>query len=150
MIDDSIEKVRVEFMDELTNGLADRERTGKERFDINSKAIEDNTRAIAELTVLVKDQVTKLDTYTENVNVLTKSMTALNTVVKATAESQRNSNYDRLLVVFNKVLASKNISVTDKTNLKQLYNSWKELGGDDPKIDTMYEACENLNLVMDD
>lgn len=143
LIDEAIDKVRVELMEEFTAGLQLREDTGRERFEINSKAIEDNTRAIAELTEIVKNQVTKLDLFTE-------SITALNKVVKSSAESQCNSNYDRLLMVASKVLNSDKITITEKTNLVQLYNSWKDLGGNDPKIDTMYEECMKLKVQVDD
>ena len=141
LIDDAIGKVRDELREEFNKGLQEREDTGKERFAINSKAIEENTRAIAELTLLVKDQVTKLEWFTE-------SMTALNNTVKITADSQRNASYDRILSVSNIVLKNGKITITEKTNLRQLYSSWKELDGKDDKIDTLYEECMKLELDM--
>ena len=142
-IDEAMEKVRSEIMKEVTTGLEERDRTGKKRFEINSRAIEENTEQINRLTKLVESQITKMDAFTE-------SLTALNVIVKATAESQCNANYDRLLVVASKVLSTGKVTITEKTNLRQLYSSWKDLGGNDAKIDTMYEACEELDLILDD
>jgi hypothetical protein len=66
------------------------------------------------------------------------------------AESQKNSNYDRLLIVMSKVLKSGILTFTDKTNLLQLYTSWKELGGNDPKIETMYDECMKLKPTLEE
>ena len=118
MISEADDRLRGEFH----SGLDERDHTGKERFDINSKAIQENTEQISELTSLVRDQVTKLDMFAE-------SMTSLTRLVTASAESQRTSNYDRLLFVANKVLKSGKMTISEKTNLKQLYNSWKDLKG---------------------
>lgn len=139
MISEADERLRGEFND----GLSERENTGKERFDINSKAIKENTEQISELTSLVRDQVTKLDLFAD-------SMTSLTRLVTASAESQRNSNYDRLLFVANKVLKSGKMTISEKTNLKQLYNSWKELKGTDPKIDTLFEECMRITPIPDE
>ena len=78
------------------------------------------------------------------------SMTSLTRLVTASAESQRTSNYDRLLFVANKVLKSGKMTITEKTNIKQLYNSWKDLQGNDPKIDTLYEECMKLTPIPDE
>lgn len=139
MISEADDRLRGEFND----GLSEREHTGKERFDINSRAIQENTEQIAELTSLVRDQVTKMDIFTD-------SMTSLTLLVTASAESQRNSNYDRLLFVANKVLKSGKMTISEKTNLRQLYNSWKELKGNDPKIDTLYEECMKITPIPDE
>lgn len=143
MIDEAVEKAKKEMMEELNKGLYQRGEEGRERFEINSKAIEENTAQIGELTSIVKNQVAKIDLFAE-------SMSALSSVVKATAESQKNSNYDRLIIVTNKILKSGKMTITDKTNLKQLYESWKELKGEDPKMDTMYEECMRLTPIPDD
>ena len=139
MISEADDRLRGEF----NGGLTERERTGKERFDINSRAIQENTEQIAELTSLVRDQVTKLDMFAD-------SMTSLTRLVSASAESQRNSNYDRLLFVANKVLKSNKMTISEKTNLRQLYNSWKDLKGNDPKIDTLYEECMKITPIPDE
>lgn len=136
----------------LELGLNARGEEGKERFETHAAAIKEineqikaNSKQIAELTELTKAQL-------ENQVGFTESLAALNKVVAASAESQCNANYDRLLIVTNKVLKSGKMTVSDKTNIKQLYNSWKELGGKDPtgKMDTMYEECMGMSLTIDD
>lgn len=141
--DRAIREVQDEFILKLEEGLKARGEEGKERFEINSKQIVQNTEQIKELTGLVKDQITKIDMFAE-------SMTSLNSVVRATAESQRTSNYDRLLIVCNKILKSGKMTITDKTNLKQLYKSWSDLKGEDPKIETMYEECIKMTPIPDE
>ena len=141
--DRAIRETQDELIKKLEEGLKARGEEGKERFEFNSKQIIQNTEQIKELTGLVKDQITKIDMFAE-------SMTSLNSVVRATAESQRTSNYDRLLIVCNKILESGKMTITDKTNLKQLYKSWSDLKGEDPKIDTMYEECMKMTPIPDE
>ena len=141
--DEQIKKAKEEVRAEFEEGLKMRGEEGKERFDINSKQISENTAMIKEILAIQKDQAEKFD-------LLAESMTSLNKVVMASAESQRNSNYDRLLFVANKVLKSGKLTITEKTNLKQLYNSWKDLSGIDPKIDTLYEECMKLTPIPDE
>lgn len=147
--DKAILRVRDEFMKSLKEGLEARGKEGKERFDINSQQIQENSRQltensrqIEEILGIVKGQVQKYDAMVE-------SLTSLNKVAVATAEAQCNSNYDRLLIVTNKVLKSGKLTISDKTNLTQLYDSWKILGGKDPKMDTMYGECMKFTPVLD-
>ena len=141
--DAQIKKAKDEVRQEFEEGLKMRGQEGKERFDINSKQIAENTEMIKELLEIQKSQAEKFD-------ILAESMTTLNKVVMASAESQRNSNYDRILIVANKALKSGIITITEKTNLKQLYQSWKDLGGSDPKIETIFEECKKLTPVPDE
>jgi hypothetical protein len=141
--DKAIENVRKELMKELEEGLEMRGEEGRKRFEINSKAIEENTAQINKLTELVEDQIKKLDAFTD-------SMTSLNKVVKVSAESQRNFNYDRILHVANNALRTRHLTITDKTNLTQLYESWTRLNGDDPKIKTLYEEVMKIPPVPDE
>jgi hypothetical protein len=150
--DRAILRVRDEFMKSLEEGLEARGKEGKERFELNSHQIEanskqlaENSKQIEEILGIVKSQAVKYDAMAD-------SLTALNKVVASSAEAQCNSNYDRLLIVTNKVLKSGKMTISDKTNIKQLYSSWKELGGKDPtgKMDTMYEECMGMELTLDE
>ena len=141
--DRAIREMQEEFVKKLDEGLKARGEEGKERFEINSKQIEENSlqlsknaKQIEELTSLTKDVLETMD--------------SLGKVVSVSAESQRNSNYDRLLIVTNKILKSSKMTISDKTNLKQLYKSWKDLNGEDPKMDTMYEECMKFTPVPDE
>lgn len=141
--DEAIEKAKREMHEELEEGLIARGEEGKRRFTINSEQIQKNTEQIAELTSLVKDQVVKL-------NNLTDAMTSANKVLVASAESQKSFNYDRLLFIANKVLKSGKMTISEKTNIKQLYNSWKDLNGNDPKIETLFEECMKITPIPDE
>lgn len=141
--DKAIREVQEEFVKKLEDGLKARGEEGRERFDINSRQIQQNSKQIEEILGIVKEQTQKYD-------VMADSLTALNRVVEASAESQKSFNYDRILMVANKALKNRVITVTEKTNLDQLYDSWKKLGGTDLKIKTLYNECDKLPTVPDE
>lgn len=146
-INEAVEQAKKEMQEKLDKVSKARSEEGAERFrkhassieEIN-KQIQENSEQIGELTVISK-------------NVLS-SMDSLNRVVRASAESQKNSNYDRILFVANKVLKNQTITITEKTNLNQLYESWVALHGVgeplDPKIKMMYEECMKLVPTPDE
>lgn len=146
-IDEAVEQAKKDMLMELEKVSIARSEEGAERFkkhaisiDEINKQIEENSKQIGKLTSITK-------------NVL-ESMDSLNKVVRASANSQKNSNYDRLLFLANKVLKSQKITITDKTNLRQLYDSWVDLHSEkeslDPKIRTMYEECMKFTPVPDE
>lgn len=152
--DKAIREVQEDFVRKLEEGLRARGEEGKERFEINSRQIQENSKQLSEnskqieeLIGVVKDQA---ESNNEKFNALADTLTSLNKVIGISAESQANSNYDRLLIVTNKVLKSGKLTISDKTNLKQLYGSWKDLGGKDAKMDTLYEECMKITPVPDD
>ena len=152
--DRAIREVQEDIVRKLEEGLKARGEEGKERFELNSKQIQENSkqlsensRQIEELIGVVKDQA---ESNNEKFNALADTLASLNKVIGISAESQANSNYDRLLIVTNKVLKSGKLTISDKTNLKQLYGSWKDLGGKDAKMDTLYEECMKITPVPDD
>jgi hypothetical protein len=140
--DKAIRQSEDNFVQKLEEGLKARGEEGRERFEINSKQINENSSMIKEILVIQKDQ-------TEKMGQLTDSITSLAQVSEACAESQRNSNYDRLLIVTNKIIKNNVMTITEKTNLTQLYDSWKKLQGHDPKIDTLYGECIKVKTVLD-
>lgn len=142
-IDNAISGLRTEMLAELEKVSVARSAEGAERFRTHAIAIEEvnkqiseNSKQIGELTALTKDVLSNMD--------------SVNKVVTISAESQRNSNYDRLLIVTNKILKSGKMTITDKTNLRQLYESWKALKGEDPKMDTMYDECIKITPTLDE
>ena len=152
--DKAIREVQEDFVKKLEEGLRARGEEGRERFEINSRQIQENSKQLSEnskqieeLIGVVKDQA---ESNNEKFNALADTLTSLNKVIGISAESQANSNYDRLLIVTNKVLKSGKMTISDKTNLKQLYGSWKDLGGKDAKMDTLYEECMKITPVPDD
>lgn len=148
--DRAILKVRDELMKSLEEGLEARGKEGAERFRVNSEQIQENSKQLAENSKQIEEILGIVKGQAEKYDAMADSLTALNKVAVATAESQCNSNYDRLLIVTNKVLRSKKFTISDKTNLQQLYDSWKSLGGKDPKMETMYNECMKMEVVLDE
>lgn len=153
-IDEAVEAAKEEMQKKLDAVSVARSLEGKDRFDTHAAAIKEineqikaNNEQIGELTAISKAQTAKMD-------VLAESLTALNKMAKMSAESQRNSTYDRILVVANKVLKNQKITITEKTNLKQLYDTWTGFHSEDekfdPKIVTIYEECMKLTPIPDD
>ena len=152
--DKAIRQIRDEFMKKLEEGLKATGDEGKEMFEINSRQIQENSRQLSEnskqieaLVSIVKVQAERNDA---KFAALTDTLASLNKMALISAESQCNSNYDRLLFVTNKVLKSGRLTISDKTNLKQLYTSWKDLGGKDAKMDTLYEECIKITPIPDE
>lgn len=148
--DKAILRVRDEFMESLAEGLKARGEEGQRRFDINSRQIELNSHQLAENSKQIEEILGIVKGQAEKYDMMADSLTTLNKVTAATAESQCNSNYDRLLLVTAKILKSQVMTISDKTNLKQLYESWKILGGKDLQMETKYEECMKLNPVLDE
>ena len=142
-ITDAVAAAKMEIYAELNKVSAERSAEGAERFNTHAKSlvevnhqIDENTKQIGELTEISKSVL--------------ESMESLSKVVKASAESQRNANYDRILFVGKQVIKARQITLSEKTNIKQLYESYKELQGPDPYIDTVYEECMRLTPVPDE
>ena len=140
--DKAIREAEDDFVHRLEDGLKARGEEGRERFEINSKQINENSTMIKEILAIQKNQ-------TEQMGQMAESITSLAQVSEACAESQRNSNYDRLLIVTNNIIKSGVMTITEKTNLMQLYDSWQKLQGRDPKIDTLYNECMKVKTILD-
>lgn len=143
LIDDAVNLAKSEIYKEIAKVSQERSQEGAERFKTHAESFKQVNRQIEENTKQIKE-LTEM-----SMNVI-ESMDSLNTVVRASAESQRNSNYDRLLIVGKKVLKSQRITLSEKTNFKQLYDSYKDLNGDDPYIETLHEECMRFTPVPDD
>lgn len=146
----SIDKTRKELQEEMEKGLQMRGEEGRERFEINSKQIEQNTEMIKQVITMQKKSDEKFDKLADSLTALNNAMTINAKVTKACAEGARSTIYDRILLVANNALKRGAITITEKTNLKQLYNSWQELQGTDPKITTYVEDCMDLQSIPDE
>ena len=144
LIDNSIAAARKEISQEIKEavqqGIIDcgviGDRAIRETQSDLEKQIAANTEQIGDLANLTNKVLTNMD--------------SISKVVTISAEAQKNNNYDRLLIVTNKILKSGKMTIADKTNLKQLYQSWKDLNGDDPKMDTMFDECLKINPTLDE
>lgn len=142
LINDAVIATKAEIYEKLAKVSQERSDEGAERFRIHAesfkevnKQIEENTKQIGELTEISKSTL--------------ETIRDLNTTVLASAESQRNAIYDRILIVGKKTLSEGQITLSDKTNIKQLYESYKKLKGNDPYINTLFDECSKLPLVAD-
>lgn len=149
-IKDAILQARKEAHDELEQGLEMRGLEGKERFEINSKQIEQNTNMIQEVLTIQKQTNEKFDKLADSLIGLNDAMTVNSKLTRACAEGVRSTNYDRILLVANKALKRGAITISEMTNLEQLYRSWIELQGKDPKIETYYNECRKLHSIPDE
>lgn len=151
--DEAIAKMKKELQVEIADGLQKRSEEGAERFNKHAASIEEintqikeNSQQISELTELSKNQLKQMEVFTDSIAALSKTV-RLNTV------SQRNNNYDRILVVAKNILKARTMTISDKTNLQQLYSTWKEMHGDtedlDPEIVTLYDECMKITPTVD-
>lgn len=145
--DKAIREVQEEFVKKLDEGLKARGEEGAERFKIHAesfkevnKLVAENTKQIGELTEISKQTL--------------KSLSALSKMARTSAESQKSNNYDRILLVGKNVLKNQRITLAEKTNLKQLYNSWVDFHEEgeklDPKITTLYDECMKFTPIPDE
>lgn len=151
--DEAIAKMKKELQEEISEGLQQRSKEGAERFNKHAASIEEinnqikqTSQQISELTELSKSQFSQMQVFTDAMATLSKSV-RLNTV------SQRNSNYDRILVVAKQILKNRTMTISDKTNLQQLYQTWKDMHTKDeeldPEIVTLYEECMKITPTVD-
>lgn len=149
--DKAIRDVQEDIIKKLDEGLQARSEEGKIRFDKNSKQIEANSQQLAENSKQIEELIEivrkQAETSEKKFNALSDSLTALNKISNANAKSQRSAIFDKLLMVGNKILKAGKMTVNDKTNLIQLYNSWKELQGENDELDTLVEECKKLPVI---
>lgn len=140
--DKRFEDLRSEFQ----SGLDEREKTGKERFDINSRLIEENTRAINELTRIVQRQ-------SQNYDELVHSLASLNRTAEIMGEGVKSGLYDKIIMVTDKCLARCEggaITVGEQANIEQLYGSYFGLGGNGEGKKRYKLAMEKMKVVTDE
>lgn len=142
LVDKAVDDLRREIMEVIEGVSVARSKEGADRFNTHAQAldkvdkrIEENSKQISELTELSKSMLT--------------SVNSLNKSVASAVKSQKNTTYDRLLLVGKKALNAKSITISEKTNIRQLFDSYREMGGDDPYINTLMEECEKLTPIAD-
>lgn len=149
-IDEAIKEAKTEVYEKLTEGLFQRGEEGRERFEINSKQIEKNTTQIGEILTIVRKQTEQYDAMVQSLTTLNASVSTLNTQFGACAEGVNSNLYDKISIVAKKALKRKAITTTEKTNLRQLWESYTKLGGSDETLKTYYEECGKLETINDD
>lgn len=135
-----------DLRNEFREGLDKREQTGKERFDINSRLIEENTRAINDLTRLVQRQSEKYDE-------LVDSLASLNKMTEIMGEGVKSGLYDKIMMVTDKCLARCEggaITVGEQANIEQLYGSYFGLGGNGEGKKRYELAINKMKVVTEE
>lgn len=135
-----------DLRNEFREGLDKREQTGKERFDINSRLIEENTRAINDLTRLVQRQSEKYDE-------LVDSLASLNKMTEIMGEGVKSGLYDKIMMVTDKCLARCEggaITVGEQANIEQLYGSYFGLGGNGEGKKRYELAMNKMKVVTEE
>ena len=148
--DKAILDAKNELRGELQEGLTMRGEEGRERFEINSEQIKQNTEMIKEVLDIQRSAGEKFNQLAESLTALNEATIANARLTRACAEGVRSTNCDRILLVAKNALKRGAITISEKTNLKQLYASYQELQGNDPKINTYYEDCMKLHSIPDD
>lgn len=139
-----------ELRDEFNKGLAEREATGKERFDINSKLIEDNSIAIEKLIDMNKEQSKKLDKFADSVS---ESFKAINKNSEVMGEGVKSVLYDKITVVYDKCLSRCDggaITSEEEANIEQLYMSYSGLGGNGEGKTMFKKACAMKTVTKEE
>lgn len=140
---DSKDKRFDELREEFGKGLDERERIGKERFDINSKQIVENTVAIRHLIKLNEEQTNKLDRFADSV---TKSFDVMSGGV-------RSILYDKISVVYDKCLVRCDggaITSEEMANMEQLYLSYSGNGGNGEGKEMYNTACHMKRVTKEE
>lgn len=145
-ISDVVDKMREEFQE----GLQLRSEEGRQRFEANSKQIVENTAQIGEILTIVRKQTEQYDAMVQSLTTLNESVSTLNTQFVACADGVNSNLYDKISIVAKKALKRKAITTTEKTNLRQLWESYKKLGGTDETLRTYYEECGKLETINDE
>jgi hypothetical protein len=124
---------------EMAEGLDERERKGKERFDINSKLIEENSMAINKLT-------DKVDSFSDDVR---SSVTTIAKNTEVMGNGVKSVLFDKITIIYTKCLSRCDggaITSDEAANLQQLYLSYSGLGGNGAGHE-MYNTAYNMKRI---
>ena len=124
---------------EFKDGLDKREATGKERFDINSKSIKENSQKIDEVIDIssqLKDNILLL---TENIS----QMQEYNTNV---GDAMKGIIHDRIIHNVDGFIERNGITSEEISTLKSMYLPYKKLGGNGD-VETAYDIAVKLPII---
>jgi len=143
IVDNAIKKTKEELRKELQEGLEMFGEDDRKRSEANTSSIQKNSEMIQEIIKIQKETNEKFDKLVEATLMNSK-------VVKVCAEGIRSTTYDKILLVANKALKRNAITISEKANLIQLYQSWLDLAGEDPRIEVYYNDSMKLPSIPDD
>ena len=147
---DTKDKRYDELREEFKKGLDEREATGKERFDINSKLIQENSEQIAKLLRVSEATNNKIDNFADSV---TKSFNSINKNSEVMGEGVRSVLYDKITVIYDKCLSRCDggaITSEEESNIEQLYMSYSGLGGNGEGKTMFKKACAMKTVTKEE
>lgn len=124
---------------EFNKGLDEREATGKERFDINSKQIKENAAKIDEVIEIssqLKDNILLL---TENISQMQEYNTNLGDAIKGII-------HDRIIHNVDSFIERGGITQEEVATLKSMYVPYKRLGGNGD-VETSFDIAVKLPII---
>lgn len=147
---DTKDKRYDELREEFKKGLDEREATGKERFDINSKMIQENSEQIAKLLRISEVTNNKIDNFADSVS---KSFNSINKNSEVMGEGVKSVLYDKITVIYDKCLSRCDggaITSEEESNIEQLYMSYSGLGGNGEGKTMFKKACAMKTVTKEE
>lgn len=147
---DTKDKRYDELREEFKKGLDEREATGKERFDINSKLIQENSEQIAKLLRISEATNNKIDNFADSVS---KSFNSINKNSEVMGEGVKSVLYDKITVIYDKCLSRCDggaITSEEESNIEQLYMSYSGLGGNGEGRTKFKKACAMKTVTKEE
>jgi len=141
--DEQSKKEIEDLRNEMKEGLDQREATGKERFDIHSKAITDITQQINELLSIsnqLKDNVVLLTKNISQIQDYNINMQEYNTNV---GKAINGIIHDRIVHNVDIFVERNGITSEEISTLKSMYYPYKKLGGNGD-VETAFEIAVKL------
>jgi len=134
-----IEDLRNEFKE----GLDKREATGRERFDINSKAIDENTKQINELLSISNQLKDNSNQLKDNVILLTRNISEIQEYNINVGKAINGIIHDRIVHNVDAFVERNGITSEEISTLKSMYYPYKKLGGNGD-VETAFEIAVKL------
>lgn len=124
---------------EFNAGLDKREATGKERFDINSKQIKENTQKIDEV-IEISSQLK------DNVVLLTENISQMQEYNVNVGDAMKGIIHDRIIHNVDGFIERGGITAEEISTLKSMYEPYKRLGGNGD-VATAYDIAVKLPVL---
>lgn len=123
---------------EFNAGLDQREATGKERFDINSKQIQENSAKIDEV-IDISGQLK------DNIVLLTSTISQLQEYNTNVGDAVKGIIHDRIIHNVDGFIERGGIAREELTTLESMYVPYKKLGGNGD-VETAYTIAKKLPI----
>ena len=131
---------------EFREGLDEREKNGKYRFDVHENNIAQLKNEHNKNFLELKEAILKL---TENDAKITQSLSNVSDTQKLIADSLLGLSHDKIIFVTDKIAKRGAITVKEQATLESMYNPYSALGGNGHCAKAM-EYVSHLPIVSDE